>query len=174
MKNKTLWVMCGCAGAGKSTWIKNHLHAFNGYTSVISRDSIRFSLVKENEPYFSKENEVFDKFISDIKYHLNGSDNVIVDATHLNVSSRAKLFKNLGESLRGVQVNAIVIRTSLDTALAHNENRAGTRGYVPQSAIRRMYSQFVMPSFDEGFDKIYVYRPDVVGTKYTVFEKENK
>ena len=52
---KKLYVMCGGPGSGKSTWIKKNLPTFKGYTKVVSRDEIRFSLVKEGEEYFSKE-----------------------------------------------------------------------------------------------------------------------
>ena len=70
MSKKKLFVMCGNAGCGKSTWIQNNLHTFEGYTSVVSRDEIRFSLVHEGEDYFSRETEVYAKFIEDIQFSL--------------------------------------------------------------------------------------------------------
>lgn len=172
MKKKKLYILIGCPGLGKSTWIKNHLHTFDGSTSVISRDNIRFLLTPENEEYFSREKDVFKKYIEDIKDGLEYCDNTIADATHLNEASRSKLLRALGQSLRNVEVNAIVIRGSLETALSQNENRIGTRAYVPQIVIRRMFNQFTMPTFEEGFDKIYVYNPYNEGAKYTIFEKE--
>lgn len=172
MKKKKLYILVGCPGLGKSTWIKNHLHTFDGYTSVISRDNIRFLLTPENEGYFSREKNVFKKYIEDIKDGLEYCDNTIADATHLNEASRSKLLRALGQSLRNVEVNAIVIRGSLETALNQNENRIGTRAYVPQTVVRRMFNQFTMPTFEEGFDKIYVYNLYKEGAKYTIFEKE--
>ena len=172
MKKKKLYILVGCPGLGKSTWIKNHLHTFDGYTSVISRDNIRFLLTPENEGYFSREKDVFKKYIEDIKDGLEYCDNTIADATHLNEASRSKLLRALGQSLRNVEVNAIVIRGSLETALSQNENRIGTRAYVPQTVVRRMFNQFTMPTFEEGFDKIYIYNPYKEGAKYTIFEKE--
>ena len=64
MKLKKVWLMCGIPGSGKSTWIKKRLMENGGIW--ISRDEVRFSMVKEDEDYFSKECEVFDKFISNI------------------------------------------------------------------------------------------------------------
>jgi hypothetical protein len=57
--------MCGCPASGKSTWIKER---FNEDTDAwCSRDKIRFSMVNEEEEYFSKENEVFDTWIYTIQ-----------------------------------------------------------------------------------------------------------
>lgn len=168
---KNLYLMVGCPGSGKSTWVREHFATLEGYTAIVSRDDIRFSMVTEDEEYFSKENEVYNKFIEDIKFGLSYADNVIADATHLNENSRGKLLRKLGSVLKGVKVNAIVMRVPVEVALSQNEIRKGTRSYVPESAIRRMASQLTLPSFEEGFDRIYIYRPNVVGTKYTVFEK---
>lgn len=156
---KTLYMMCGIPGVGKSTFIKNNLPKFCGHTAVISRDAIRFSLVAENEPYFSKEKEVYSRFIADIDFGLENSDNVIVDATHLNPGSRRKLINALGASaLKNVKIVAIVINASVDTALEQNNLRAGTRGYVPEDAIYNMADSFQIPNFDtdEFLDEIVI------------------
>lgn len=172
MNKRKLFVMCGGAGSGKSTWIKENLHTFEGSTLVVSRDQIRFLLVPEGEDYFSRETEVYAKFIDDIQFGLENADNVIVDATHLNEGSRGKLLRNIGSALKDVEVIAVVIKVPLEVSLNQNEKRKGSRAYVPRSVIRRMYRQFTMPTFEEGFDKIYVYNPYKEGAKYTIFEKE--
>jgi predicted kinase len=41
-----LYLMCGIPGSGKSTWIKQNKIESD---AVISRDVVRFSLVKEHE-----------------------------------------------------------------------------------------------------------------------------
>lgn len=172
MNKKKMFVMCGGAGSGKSTWIKENLHTFEGYTLVVSRDEIRFLLVPEGEDYFSRETEVYAKFIDDIQFGLDNADNIIIDATHLNEGSRGKLLRRIGSALKDVEVIAVVIKVPLEVSLDQNEKRKGSRAYVPRSVIRRMYHQFTMPTFEEGFDKIYVYNPYNEGAKYTIFEKE--
>ena len=61
---KILYIMCGISGSGKSTFVKNNLKENEVW---ISRDKIRFSLVKENEKYFSKENLVYKTFVEEIQ-----------------------------------------------------------------------------------------------------------
>ena len=153
MANCKMYVMCGAPGSGKSTYLKER---FSQPPLVISRDEIRFKLVKEDEEYFSHEKEVFNEFIYQIQMALKFNTEVFVDATHINELSRAKLLRSLGTALKNVEVNAIFIKTSLETALKQNENRIGTRGYVPPSAIKRMYSQSTLPTKEEGFEHIYI------------------
>ena len=154
MVKSKLYLMMGCAGAGKSTYLKTR---FVERPTIISRDEIRFSLVKEDEEYFSKEKEVYREFISQIKNGLIFSNEVFADATHLNEMSRAKTLRALGEALKNVEVNIIWVRVPLKVALEQNEKRKGTRAYVPQSVIRRMYSQITPPTKEEGFNHIYVF-----------------
>lgn len=168
---RKLIVLVGAPGLGKSTWAENHAAMIPGTVKIVSRDKIRFALVKENEEYFSKEKEVFKEYIKEIKKGLKYYDYTIADATHLNLASRTKLLRALGPSLYEVEVDAVVIQGSLETALKQNENRLGTRSYVPQDQIRKMYKQQTMPSFEEGFYKIYIYQADKIGIKYSVFER---
>ena len=100
---------------------------------------------------------VFAEFINQIKEGLKFNQNVYADATHLNETSRAKTLRSLGESLKDVEVNVIWVRVPLETALTQNENRKGTRSYVPKSVIRRMHSQVTPPTKEEGFDHIYIF-----------------
>ena len=144
-----LYLMCGIPGSGKSTWLKNH--ACDGV--VVSRDVIRFSMVKEDEEYFSKENEVFAEFVRQINENLSVGKDVFADATHLNPASRNKLLNQVSGY---DEVHAIVMLKTCDTALKQNENRIGTRAYVPRSVIRRMANQLQMPRLEEGFKSVIV------------------
>lgn len=154
MKNK-LYVMVGVPGSGKSTYAKQH------YPNAIyvSRDEIRFELVKENEEYFSKEDEVFRKFIYLIDFNLKAGRDVIADATHLNPNSRAKLFSHLDINKEKTEVIAVVMRTPLNICLDRNENRRGTRSYVPRTVIKRMFYSFKIPTTQEYnsiIDTVYI------------------
>lgn len=48
------------------------------------------------------------------------------------------------------------MKVPLEVALKQNENRKGTRAYVPETVIRRMASQMTIPTKEEGFEHIYV------------------
>ena len=90
--SKTLWIMCGPAGAGK-TWFAKHKLCNGPGWYYVSRDEVRFSLLKDEDDYFSREDEVFDLFISKIVrgFYEEGVYNIVADATHLSWGSRKKL-----------------------------------------------------------------------------------
>ena len=140
MKLKKVYLMCGTPGSGKSTWIQQQMKNEPGLWC--SRDKVRFSLVSENEEYFSKEDEVFDTWIG---YINNGIKSVFynviyIDATHLSQKSRNKTLDKL--NLTDVDIIPVVFNISLDTCLQRNNLRNG-RERVPESAVRNMYKTFI-------------------------------
>lgn len=150
-----LYLMCGVPGAGKSTFLKNHIKEENSI--IISRDIIRFSIVKPDEDYFSHEDEVLDIFWEQINKALAEGKNTFVDQTSLTPRARKWLLQHV-EGYK--HANLIWIDENLETCLKRNELRRGTRAYVPRSVIRRMFSQFIEPSLDEGFDYIFHYNSE--------------
>ena len=170
---KRLWLLCGIPGSSKSTWIRDHRTFFAEKSAVISRDEIRFSIVAENEEYFSKENEVWDKFVANAKSSISENVDTILDATHISESSRGKILRALKDNLQDVEINAIVINTGVDTAIEQNDLREGTRAFVPKGVIRRMNSSLTLPTLEEGFDHIYIYEKVNGKIKYQIIEKES-
>lgn len=150
-----LYILIGCPGSGKSTFAKDHL--CDKY--VVSRDAIRFEMLKENEPYFIHEKSVYKKYVDQIKEGLMLGD-VVADATHLNYGSRMKLLSSLG-SLSDIEVIGIVMQTSLKTCLDRNSQRVG-RTRVPEDALINMYNSLQIPDGNEGFDRIFIIGEKVV------------
>ena len=151
MINKTLWIMCGPPASGKTWFAKNKLQNGPGWIYV-SRDEVRFSIIKDEEDYFSHEKEVYNEFIKRIHTALNGEGifNVIADATHLNWSSRNKLIKNLStleHEWKNISIIPVVVKTDDMIMLQCNDEREG-RSKVPHSVIRRMSAQFEDPKND--------------------------
>ena len=157
MSKKNVFILCGIPASGKSTWAKNNKDILNGNTMVVSRDKIRYSLLKNGDKYFSKEKEVYNIFIKVIKFGLNNKNinNIIIDATHLSVGSRRKLLISLEKELKKVNVFGIAFSTPLDVCLKRNTKRCG-RAKVPKEQLENMYKNFTIPKKDEGFDEIYI------------------
>ena len=146
-----LYLMIGCPGSGKTTFLKNHTNSKNSI--VVSRDAIRFSLLKENDEYFAREEEVLQKFYAQINNALQEGKNVFIDQTSLTPRSRKKLLDNLWHY---DAANAIWIDESLQTCLERNRLRKG-REFVPEVNVCRMFHSLIPPSLDEGFKRIYRY-----------------
>ena len=146
MNEKMLWVMCGVPGSGKS-WVAKHTLMRGLGWRYVSRDDVRFEIVKDDEEYFSHETKVYNEFIRRIKTALNeeGVFNVIVDATHINWASRRKLLKALG--LDGDGVICVVVQNEMDEIIENNESRTG-RAVVPRAVVRRMSNQMTDPLTD--------------------------
>lgn len=151
--NKELWIGIGLPGAGKSTYFKNF--ANKDSVKYVSRDEIRFSIINENDAYFSKENLVFSTFIDTIVDGLNSTDKevVIADATHLNVGSRKKLLNAIKQKT-DISFTAIgfFFIDNVDDCLERNELRQGTRAYVPPNVINDMVFSLSAPQKKENIE----------------------
>ena len=151
----TLYMMVGVPGSGKSTWVTEHLNTLQA--TWVSRDAVRFSMVDENEEYFSKEKEVFKEYVRRINVLLEDDYNVIADATHITAASRNKLIRNI--NVPDVSLCAVWMDVPLETCIQNNENRTG-REFVPVEVIQEMYRNFEKPTFEEGFSTICIYKDD--------------
>ena len=144
-----MYVMIGAPGCGKSTYIKNHI---KDNEIVISRDTIRFSMLKDEDEYFSKEKQVYDEFIKQINAAIADETDFYVDQTSLNRGARNKLFSRLEK--RPEQVIVIYFNTPLETILQRNAQRTG-RALVPEDAVINMFNSLTKPTTDEGFTDIW-------------------
>ena len=135
--------MSGLPGSGKSTWVKNQLNNKGGFWA--SRDAMRFSMVREDEPYFERETEVFNAWIAQICEALANPliEDIYVDATHLNDRSREKTLSRLPkENIK--KITNVVFLVPIETCLERNAQRTG-REVVPEETIRNMQKSFKMP-----------------------------
>lgn len=145
----SLVLMMGVPGSGKTTYAKKFIGENDIY---VSRDEIRFELVAEDEPYFSKEDEVLKTFISKVDEGITKAKRyVVADATHLNAGSRAKLLKNLHNKPDNVYV--LYVAVPLEVALERNAQRSG-RALVPETSIKNMFQSLSLPKKEEGIDVV--------------------
>ena len=139
-----LYLMVGAPGSGKSTYAREFREEHNPSPIIVSRDAIRFSMVNDGSPYFSKEKAVFKEFVREINEGLDEGD-VIADATHINEVSRMKLINRV--DLSKCKVSCIVLLTDELTAINRNHLREG-RARVPDQVIRDSYARFTHPKTD--------------------------
>lgn len=139
---KTINIMIGLPGSGKSTFCQENVTAEDEYW--ISRDEIRFSVLKEGESYYSQETKVFNAFVNTINEILAKDEDSIlyIDATHINSSSRHKILRRL--NLTGdEEINYYFFDTPIQECLRRNRGRTGMRR-VPDGAIRDMAARAQM------------------------------
>lgn len=146
-----LYIMVGAPGSGKTTWCKEHLTKEDVY---ISRDEIRFSLLKPQEAYFSKENQVYQLFISKIERALNEGKNVYADQTSLDESARAKLLKSLQVTIID-EIHAVWMDTPLEKCLLQNNLRTGL-SKVPENSVKQMFNKLTIPKWEEGIKYLHI------------------
>ena len=156
--NKTVYLFCGPPGGGKTTIAKSMMLdiPFGGETAYISRDEIRFELLKEGEDYFAHEDEVFNTFVDRINHAL-GSDccaNIFIDATHLSEKSRNKTLDRLHLAEDTILI-PVSVRPPLERCLEQNALRSGL-ARVPETAIRNMYASYKEPTYKEKYNYHYI------------------
>ena len=140
-----LLLMCGIPGSGKSTWAKDFISKNNAV--LVSRDSIRFSLLKEEDDYFSHENEVTECFYHMVHKFLETGeyDYVIADATHNTGRSRSNTLMGIEPHvIEGVEIIPVYFNVPVEVCKERNAQRE-SRARVPDEVIERMGRQRVKP-----------------------------
>lgn len=150
-----LYILCGIPCSGKSTWAKGCLMD----AIHISRDEIRFSILKRGEEYFSHETEVYKEFIYEIAQTLMHGYDVIADATHINHNSREKLTRAIDQYFTEYQIVYVVFPIAVETAQKRNMTRTGIK-QVPTVAIQTMFDRFSIPTLEEDKRAIEILKGD--------------
>lgn len=149
---KILYLMTGCPGSGKSSFIKDYISKSKNPEKIIriSRDEIRFSLLKEGEDYFSKEKEVYKLFIKRIRDSILDKEHeeIFIDATHLNEKARKKILNNIGVTfLSRCKIISVFIDEPLQTCIDRNNKRTGLEK-VPTDRLTDMWFSIEHPKKD--------------------------
>ena len=153
---KTLYVLIGLPGRGKSTWCRNRPHTHTGCATewdIISRDNIRFSMLKPEEDYFAHEKEVWNEYVQKVADSINDpwTINTIADSTNLSPKARRRLINEVRMALKPgykFQVVYIYFDVYYITCIRRNNQRHG-RERVPEEAILNMKKALIFPTAEE-------------------------
>jgi predicted kinase len=152
-----LVMMCGIPCSGKSTYIQQGLDYASffdtGYTFLSTDNYIEKKAKKERKSY----NEIFDYTIKEateemnklLEFAINNDMSIVWDQTNLTPKVRKKKIKKIPEHYTKI---AVYNQISLEDAIKRNKNR--TEKVIPKRVLIQMYSVFVPPTEEEGFDKI--------------------
>ena len=132
--------MVGLQGAGKTTWVAEHLAA----THVV--------VSKDHWPNARRRQARQQRVVAEL---LAAGRSVVVDGTNPSVQERAALVQLAGEA--GVPARAMWLDLPLEHCLARNAGRTG-RARVPLVGVLATARRLVPPSPDEGFAAVEVVR----------------
>jgi predicted kinase len=148
-----LIMLVGIPTSGKSTYVKilKSMKYWENAVVLSTDDYIEAQAKRVGQTY----NEVFDDVIPDATRELElqlsmakdkGKD-IIWDQTNLSIKSRKNKLSKIPSLYRRT---AVYFQVSLEEALERNKHREGK--FIPESILKRMYHQFEIPTYAEGFD----------------------
>ena len=132
--------MVGLQGAGKSTWVQEHLAQTH---AVVSKD---------HWPNARRREARQTRVVRDL---LAAGRSVVVDNTNPSPEERAALVELASEA--GVPARAVWLDLPLETSLSRNLARSG-RTQVPTVGVLATLRRFVPPSVDEGLARVDIVR----------------
>jgi len=159
LPQKTLIVLCGPAGAGKSTFARNFvdLHQAQGCkpTSIVSSDYCR-AMICDDETNQQVNRDTFDLFYYIIRKRLFQGRLTIADSTALQANARQALI----EIARRYQYHSslFVFNMSLETCLAYDQHQTRGRrvGEKVISYHQQILQQALLEIPQEGWDQIQI------------------
>ena len=135
---KTMVIMIGIQGSGKSTF----------YHSQLANDFVHINLDSLKTRY--QEQLAIERCVQQ-------GQNYAVDNTNPTKEDRKRYITVAKQA--GYQIVGYFMESKLQSCIERNNLRTGT-AKIPAKAIAATSNKLQMPSYDEGFDKIYFVRND--------------
>jgi predicted kinase len=141
-------MMVGLPASGKSTKAKELAEKTNSI--ILSSDLLREKLFGDINNQDGND-IIFDTLHKLIKHYLSKDVSVIYDATNINYKQRMELLKEL----RSIDCykECVLVATPYEKCLQQNRKR---ERQVPKYVIDRMYKNFYIPQYYEGWDNIQI------------------
>ena len=167
-KEKSITLLIGPPGSGKSTYIDKNKSIFEKDNQVvICRDDL-IEKYGTGENYTEKwkscdQKQIDQEYYKGINDNLKLNKSVIVDATNVSRKSRRRILNQMPKS-KEYEKRAIVFLTDYDILLWNNKNRPNDKN-ISEKIIKIMCMKFQFPGFDE-FDQISVIINSISDLKY--------
>lgn len=143
-----MFMMIGLPASGKSTLAEQIAKSEDA--EIVSSDNIRKELYGD-ENIQGDNNKVFRILQERIINGLKNNKNMIYDATNISYKTRMAFLQRLNKLK--VEKIAIMVATPYEDCLIRNSQRERK---VPEEVIKRMYNNFYVPQYFEGFDDIQI------------------
>lgn len=152
---RTLILMRGSPGCGKSTWIREH--GLEPY--ALSADAIRimfaaYELSADGKPCISQRNDkiVWETLFQMLERRMQRGDFTVIDACN-SKTSEIKRYKQLAGQYRYRMYCVDMTDIPIDEVLRRNAQRDHSK-VVPEECIRRVYSRFETQEIPSGVKRI--------------------
>lgn len=151
------YMMIGLPASGKSTIAKEIAKKENAV--IISTDDLRQELLNDVN---SQENNnlIFKEAERRLKTNIEAGRNVIFDATNINYKKRRDWLSRFNKY--AVKKIGILVATPYEECLERN---AWRERKVPEEVIKRMYFNFYIPQYYEGFSDIQIVHNETLPVK---------
>lgn len=143
-----LFMMIGIPASGKTSLAEQIAKSEDA--EIVSSDSIRKELYGD-ENIQGDSNEVFKTVEDRIINGLKNNRNMIYDATNINYKRRMAFLQKI-RKLK-IEKIAIMVATPYEQCLIRNSQR---ERQVPEEVMKRMYFNFYVPQYFEGWDDIQI------------------
>ena len=143
-----LFMMIGIPASGKTSLAEQIAKSEDA--EIVSSDSIRKELYGD-ESIQGDSNKVFRILQDRVVKGLNENKNMIYDATNISYRTRMAFLQRIRKL--EVEKIAIMVATPYEQCLIRNSQR---ERQVPEEVIKRMYLNFYVPQYFEGWDDIQI------------------
>lgn len=162
-----LTLLCGVPASGKTRWVRDRLSFAHGssvwvvtpgFVLISSDDRIEALAVAEGvtyqDAYLRHAKAVLSDIFADAAKAMDNGLSVVWDQTNLTVAARAE---RLALAPRNFERQAIAFEIDpvlQASRLADREARTG-KG-IPDQVLAKQRSDYVRPSYSEGFDRVFL------------------
>lgn len=143
-----LFMMIGIPASGKTSLAEQIAKSEDA--EIVSSDNIRKELYG-NENIQGDNNKVFRILQDRVVKGLKTNKNMIYDATNISYKTRMAFLQRIKKI--EVEKIAIMVATPYEQCLIRNSQR---ERQVPEEVIKRMYINFYVPQYFEGWDDIQI------------------